>query len=78
MAMELQQCSISNQEDVIRGYAEKRGYCIVRTYADEGKSDSSVVGRVELRQLISDVRDGLQRDMLEKRCFQADFTPEIR
>ncbi len=37
MSTEHQQYSTSNQADVIRDYAVKRGYEIVRTYADEGK-----------------------------------------
>jgi len=58
MSTEHQQYSTSNQEDVIREYAAKRGYAIVRTYADEGKSGLNVAGRVELRRLISDVQEG--------------------
>jgi len=38
MSTEHQQYSTSNQADAIRDYAVKRGYEIVRTYADEGKS----------------------------------------
>lgn len=62
MSTEHQQYSTSNQEDVIREYAEKCGYTIVKTYADEGKSGLSVAGRDALRQLIADVQE-----------FQADF-----
>jgi DNA invertase Pin-like site-specific DNA recombinase len=58
MSTEHQQYSTSNQEDVIREYAAKRGYDIVRTYADEGKSGLNVAGRYELRRLISDVQEG--------------------
>ena len=42
MSTEHQQYSTSNQDDVIRDYAAKRGYEIVRTYADEGKSGLNV------------------------------------
>ena len=38
MSTEHQQYSTANQEDVIREYAATRGFEIVRTYADEGKS----------------------------------------
>jgi DNA invertase Pin-like site-specific DNA recombinase len=51
-----QQYSTSNQEDVIREHAERRGYPIVRTYADEGKSGLNVAGRDALRRLIDDVQ----------------------
>jgi DNA invertase Pin-like site-specific DNA recombinase len=57
MSTEHQQYSTCNQEDVIRDYATKRGYSIVKTYADEGKSGLNVAGRGQLRQLISDVQE---------------------
>ncbi len=59
MSTEHQQYSTSNQEDVIRDYAAKRGYAIVRTYADEGKSGLNVAGRGQLRRLFSDVQEGI-------------------
>ena len=58
MSTEHQQYSTLNQEDVIREYAERRGYEIIRTYADEGKSGLNVAGRVQLRRLIEDVQHG--------------------
>jgi DNA invertase Pin-like site-specific DNA recombinase len=58
MSTEHQQYSTSNQEDAIRDYAVQRGYEIVRTYADEGKSGLNVAGRVAIRRLISDVENG--------------------
>jgi DNA invertase Pin-like site-specific DNA recombinase len=58
MSTEHQQYSTSNQADVIREYAERRGYEIVRTYADEGKSGLNVAGREQLRRLIDDVQHG--------------------
>jgi len=57
MSTEHQQYSTSNQEDIIREYAAKRGYEIVRTYADEGKSGLTVAGRDSLRRMI-DVQSG--------------------
>lgn len=57
MSTEHQQYSTSNQGDVIGDYAAKRGYEIVRTYADEGKSGLNVEGRKSLRRLIADVQD---------------------
>ncbi len=56
MSTEHQQYSTDNQKDVIREYADRRGYEIVRTYADEGKSGLNVAGREQLRKLIDDVQ----------------------
>src|SRR5688500_5820036 len=58
MSTEHQQYSTSNQEDIIQDYAKARGYEIVRTYADEGKSGLNVAGRESLRRMISDVQSG--------------------
>jgi len=58
MSTEHQQYSTANQEDAIREYANRRGYVIVRTYADAGKSGLNVAGREQLRQLIDDVQHG--------------------
>ena len=58
MSTEHQQYSTVNQGDVIQEYADRRGYDIVRTYADEGKSGLNVAGREQLRQLIDDVQNG--------------------
>lgn len=58
MSTEHQQYSTSNQADAIRDYAAARGYEIVRTYADEGKSGLNVAGRESLRRMISDVQAG--------------------
>ncbi len=58
MSTEHQQYSTANQEDVIREYSARRGFEIVRTYADEGRSGLSVAGREALRQLIADVQAG--------------------
>lgn len=58
MSTEHQQYSTLNQEDTVREYAERRGFQIVRTYADEGKSGLNVAGRESLRQMIADVQSG--------------------
>ena len=58
MSTEHQQYSTSNQEDVIREYAVRRGFEIVRTYADEGKSGLNVAGRESLRRMIEEVQGG--------------------
>ena len=59
MSTEHQQYSTENQGDVIREYAASRGYEIVRTYADEGKSGLRMEGRNSLKQLIEDVQNGI-------------------
>ena len=59
MSTEHQQYSTENQEDVIREYAKRRGYEIVQTYADAGKSGLSIHGRDSLKRLIHDVENGL-------------------
>jgi DNA invertase Pin-like site-specific DNA recombinase len=38
MSTEHQQYSTSNQMDVIREYAKKHGFTIVKEYSDQGKS----------------------------------------
>ncbi len=48
MSTEHQQYSTSNQMDVIREYAAKRGMEIVKTYSDEGKSGLNIEGRDQL------------------------------
>src|SRR5690606_30539728 len=58
MSTEHQQYSTENQSDVIRLYAEQRGFEIVRTYADTGKSGLQIDGRDELQRLLRDVESG--------------------
>jgi DNA invertase Pin-like site-specific DNA recombinase len=58
MSTEHQQYSAANQQDVIRDYAQRRGFDVVRTYLDSGKSGLSVAGREALRALIDDVQSG--------------------
>src|SRR4051794_38059782 len=58
MSTEHQQYSTANQADVIRDYAQRRGFDIVRTYADEGKSGLNIAGRDALRAMIDDVQSG--------------------
>jgi DNA invertase Pin-like site-specific DNA recombinase len=58
MSTEHQQYSTGNQQTKIRDYAVRRGYEIVRTYADEGKSGLRIDGRQALQQLITDVESG--------------------
>ena len=58
MSTEHQQYSTSNQMDVIREYANRRGLEIVKEYSDEGKSGLNIQGRDSLVQLIRDVQTG--------------------
>ena len=58
MSTEHQKYSTENQADTIALYAAKRGFEIVRTYADAGKSGLRLDGREALQKLIADVRTG--------------------
>lgn len=58
MSTEHQQYSTDNQAEAIARYAQERGYQIVRTYADEGKSGLNIEGRAALRSLLSDIESG--------------------
>jgi len=56
MSTEHQQYSTENQADVIRAYAAARGYEIVQTYADHGKSGLRIEGRESLKKLLDDIQ----------------------
>jgi len=58
MSTEHQQYSTSNQMDVIREYAKKRGLEIVKINSDEGKSGLNIQGRDALARMIQDVQSG--------------------
>src|SRR5881394_870579 len=58
MSTEHQQYSTSNQLDVIREYAKRRGLEIVKLYSDEEKSGLNIQGRDSLAQMIRDVQSG--------------------
>ena len=58
MSTEHQKYSTENQADAIARYAERHGYQIVQTYADEGKSGLNLEGRASLQKLIADVTSG--------------------
>ena len=55
---EHQEHSTDNRAAAIQLYAERRGYEIARTYADEGKSGQSLEGRDALKQLLDDIAKG--------------------
>ena len=58
MSTDHQKYSTENQADIIAVYAEQRGFEIVKTYEDAGKSGLRLNGRAALQQLIADVRAG--------------------
>jgi len=58
MSTEHQQYSIDNQGTVIREYARKHGFVIVRTYEDPGRSGLQLKHRPGLQLLLSDVVNG--------------------
>lgn len=58
MSTEHQQYSTDNQAATIAIYAENRGFEIVKTYADEGKSGLNIKGRPALRALLDDIESG--------------------
>lgn len=58
MSTEHQRYSTDNQAAAIRRYALQRGYEIVRTYADEGKSGLRLDGRAALKLLLDDIERG--------------------
>ena len=59
MSTEHQKYSTENQSDTIHRYAEQRGFTLVRTYEDSGKSGLRLDGRDSLKRLIDDVRSGI-------------------
>ena len=63
MSTEHQKYSTENQGDTIHQYAARKGYQIIKTYADEGRSGLNIDGRDGLQRLINDVETG-----------QADFS----
>ncbi|WP_181183070.1 recombinase family protein [Mesorhizobium sp. B3-2-1] len=58
MSTEHQRYSLENQIAAIAEYAETRGFAIVQTYSDAGKSGLSLKGREGLKQLLGDVVTG--------------------
>lgn len=61
MSTEHQQYSTDNQASAIARYAASRGYEIVQTYADEGKSGLNIGGRAALQALLDDIESGSAR-----------------
>lgn len=59
MSTEHQKYSTENQAEAIAAYAARRGFEVVRTYEDSGKSGLRMDGRAGLQKLIADVRNSL-------------------
>jgi DNA invertase Pin-like site-specific DNA recombinase len=57
MSTEHQQYSTNNQMDLIRDYARRRGFDLVKIYSDEGKSGLNIQGRDALARMIQDVQN---------------------
>ncbi len=55
MSTDMQTYSIDQQLEAIGVYAQERGYRIVRTYADHGRSGLTIEGRSGLQRLLTDV-----------------------
>ncbi|MEP3947972.1 recombinase family protein [Ascidiaceihabitans sp.] len=58
MSTDHQRYSTENQSDAIARYAEERGYQIIETYTDAGKSGLRIAGRDGLTQLLDDIQAG--------------------
>ena len=58
VSTEHQRYSTENQSDAILQYANRYGFDVVRTYADNGKSGLRIDGRDALKQLLADVEAG--------------------
>ncbi|WP_422343464.1 recombinase family protein [Parasphingorhabdus sp.] len=58
MSTEHQEHSTDNQTAAIELYAAQRGFEIVKTYADEGKSGLQLSGRDALKLLLADISEG--------------------
>lgn len=56
MSTEHQRYSTENQSDAIGVYAKERGYQIIQTYSDAGKSGLRIKGRDGLTQLLEDIQ----------------------
>jgi DNA invertase Pin-like site-specific DNA recombinase len=54
MSSDNQRYSLENQQNAIAEYARERGFSIVASYIDAGKSGLSLKGRDALKQLLSD------------------------
>ncbi len=58
MSTEHQQYSTSNQLDVVREYAARKGFELLRIYSDEGRSGLTIRGRSGMKEMIAAVTGG--------------------
>jgi DNA invertase Pin-like site-specific DNA recombinase len=58
MSTDHQQYSTQNQHDAIQRFADNRGFTIVRSYVDSGKSGVGIQGRDALQDLLRTVESG--------------------
>ncbi len=58
MSTERQEYSLDNQASAIKRYADSRGFAIVKTYEDPGKSGLTLGHRPGLQALLSDILGG--------------------
>lgn len=58
--------SLENQKEFFSEYAEKHGHTLIRLYADEGISGTSLKKRNEFLRLIKDARLGLFESVVVK------------
>ena len=57
-AIQVDGYSLDAQKDKLRKYADYQEMSIVGEYSDEGKSDKSVEGRPQFKQMLSDIESG--------------------
>ena len=57
-SMQVEGYSLDAQKDKLRKYADYQEMSIVGEYSDEGKSDKSVEGRPQFKQMLSDIESG--------------------
>ena len=58
MSTEHQQYSLQNQAEVIRDYAERHGFEVVKSYSDIGRSGLQLRNRPKMMSLLNDVISG--------------------
>jgi len=58
MSTDHQRYSTENQSDAIARYADERGYKIIETYTDAGKSGLRIKGRDGLTQMLDNIQAG--------------------
>ncbi len=75
--------SLENQRSFFSEYAKKHNYDLIRIYADEGKSGTSIKNRLQLQQLLVDAKEKkfdlvLIKDVSRLARNTVDFLTSIR